>query len=78
MEDKEISMGMTMLSVKRIELLLEQILIQTTATRHKDIPSEERQEKVKEVLTFVEDNVNAFVESLPPIPKSKGSGSFSV
>ncbi|MFZ4771881.1 MAG: hypothetical protein ACOYLO_16995 [Ferruginibacter sp.] len=64
MENKIIDTSKIMLSIKRSEYLLEQILIQTVSARYDNVPLEERKSKVNESLNYVDEDVKAFVESL--------------
>ncbi len=62
---KTIAYGDTAMSIKRIEFLLEEILIQVVAARSNDLEKEEGTNKIKAVLNHVNDSMRIFIENLP-------------
>jgi hypothetical protein len=64
MQDKIIEPGTIMLSIKRSEFLLEQILIHTVGSRYDNLSIEERKVKINESLSYVDEDVKEFVQSL--------------
>ena len=72
MEDKNIDMGKIALSIKRSEFLLEQILVNTIGNRFYELGEDEIKAKIHNALQFVDDDLKAFLQSLPPSEELKG------
>lgn len=64
MEDKLIPVADAIISVKRIECLLDQLLIHTASIRFKDLPDNERKEKINQSFQYVDDDMKSYAESL--------------
>ena len=64
MDDKIINQADAIVSTKRIEYLLEQILINTVGNRYQNLPDEERKTKITQSLQYVDDDMKLYVESL--------------
>ena len=64
MENKSVNMGQLVLSSKRTEFLLEEILFQYLVNTSVDGPQAE--DKFKDVMANIDGLMKEFVESLPP------------
>ena len=67
MEDKILNIGDAILSTKRIEYLLEQILINVIVNRYKDYSDEDRKDKINQAFQYVDDDMKSYAESLKPV-----------
>lgn len=66
MEDKILNIGDAIVSTKRIEYLLEQVLINVIGSRYKDLNDDDRKAKINQALQNVDDDMKLYVESLKP------------
>lgn len=63
--DKNINLAEGVVTLKRIEYLLEQILTYTVGNRYKELPQEEIKDKITQSFQCVDDDMKSYVESLP-------------
>ena len=64
MEDKKIELTEAILSIKRIEYLLEEVIFQSILSR--GFSAEEANEKFKLALTNVDNIMKSYIQLLPP------------
>lgn len=64
MDDKVITQADAIISTKRIEFLLEQILINTVGNRYQNLPDKEIKTKIIESLRHVDDDMKSYTQSL--------------